>query len=572
MIWLAFLLSAALTAVSTDLNVFAATDADAATTLNCGVNSCGTGTLLDYSFTPTANSWNVVASRSTTGAGNPDLCVYSDAAYTQLRACSDVSPVNGVVEFVAVDYHRASTATAYPRMQRSGSGEVCTELDCGSMLTVDAAPIVLTWTTGNIVKVFNVPVTQGQAYHVYQVVTAGTTDFGMAVMQANGANGYAAGRGSATALADRRGAGLGEGLYFEATRTDTVGLVLWANNAATTANYRIEVRKATRLESDNAISYGGTGMKDFFAVPSNPRGWSVLALRPSSVSDADLRQYDGPDYQTQVGTANATVGVVDYIVTNFANAPEDTAAVLMISTGPLGPYLMDWQEHPTPLVSGNNVTVSLGGRVGTGFTANLSAGTQYQFIFDPDDGTTGDASLALFGPRAAKPDFTHGVRADSVQGSDVWAGAPSGWAAGQGVETFYITPTITGQYFLYAYQKTSSTVAGKLRYFPTSLVGTPAGPPPGTQVALASPWPSPARGQTVRFRVDLANPARAELTILDVRGRTVQKAYGGLLPAGASVLSWDGRAENGLPAAPGLYYARLSTPAGNATQVVVWLR
>jgi len=96
--------------------------------------------------------------------------------------------------------------------------------------------------------------------------------------------------------------------------------------------------------------------------------------------------------------------------------------------------------------------------------------------------------------------------------------------------------------------------------------------PAGTKVALAAPWPSPARGQTVRFRVDLAGPMRADLEIVDVRGRSVKKAYGGILPAGASVLTWDGRGENGLTAAPGLYYARLSTPAGNATQVIVWLR
>ena len=57
-----------------------------------------------------------------------------------------------------------------------------------------------------------------------------------------------------------------------------------------------------------------------------------------------------------------------------------------------------------------------------------------------------------------------------------------------------------------------------------------------------------------------------------MKGRTVKKAYGGILPAGASVLTWDGRAENGLLAAPGLYYARLRTPLGTASQVIVWLR
>jgi hypothetical protein len=115
-------------------------------------------------------------------------------------------------------------------------------------------------------------------------------------------------------------------------------------------------------------------------------------------------------------------------------------------------------------------------------------------------------------------------------------------------------------------------VGGVLRFFPTALLGAPAGPSPGTRVALAAPWPSPAHGESVHLRCDLAQAARADLDILDVRGRTVKKAYGGILPAGASVLSWDGRVENGLVAAPGLYFARLRTPLGTVSQVIVWLR
>jgi hypothetical protein len=571
-IWLAFLLSAVLTSVSSDLNVFAASDADAATTLNCGTPSCGTGTILDYSFTAPANSWAVVAARSTSANGDPDLCVYSNAAYSTLRACSDVSSVNGVVEFVAMDFHRGPGGTNYPRTQRVGSGEVCTQLDCGALLAPDAAPTVLTWFTGNVVRVFNVPVTAGTKYRADVVVTSGTSDFGLAAFRSNQVAGYAAGRGSAVALADKRGAGQGEGIYFEATASDTIGLVLWVNNAATSANYRIEVRTATELVANSPASFGGTGQRDFFYAPTGARGWAVLALRPQPTSDADLRLFDSPDYLTLLSKSNAVIGVVDLVIANYANAPEDTGAVLMVSPGPLGSYLLDWHEHPIALGSGGFVALDLGGRIGNGYTTQLTAGSQYRFQFDPNDGSTGDISLMLFGPRAAVPNFTYGTRADSIIGSDVWATKPAGWNAGEGIEQFNFTPTISGQYFLYAYQKTGASVSGALRYYPTALVGAPAGPPPGTRLALAPPWPSPARGESVRLRCDLAEAARADLDILDVRGRTVKKAYGGILPAGSSVLTWDGRAENGLPAAPGLYYARLRSPLGSVSQVIVWLR
>jgi hypothetical protein len=577
-IWLAFLLSAALTMVGSEFPTFAVSSADAATTLNCGTPSCGTGATQDFSYTPPANSWAVVASRSTTASGDPRVCLYADAAYTQQRACSNASAVPGVVEFTVMDFHRSAAVTNYARMDRlSGSGEVCTQLDCGATLLLpDAAPLNTSWNLGNVVRVFNVPVTAGTTYRADLVVTGGTSNFGLAAFRSNQQANYAAGRSQAVALADRRGNGQGEGIYFEATANDTVGLVLWVNNAATTATFRIKVRTATRLIANVAQTYVGTNQKDFFTVPEDPRGWAVLALRPAQGfqfgPDADLRLFDSPDYLTLLGTSSAEAGIVDFIVANYANAPQDTGAALMISLGPLGSYTMDYFEHPPLLTSGNNAHIDLGGRVGAGVAMNLTANVEYQVLYDPDDGTNGDAALSLYGPRGAKPNFTYGTRADSLQGSDVWGESAGGWPAGDGYETFYFTPTITGQYFVYAYQKRSSRAAGVVRYFPTSLVGVPAGPAPGARVALASPWPSPARGGTVHLRCDLAEAARADLEILDVRGRSVRRAFTGLMAAGATVLTWDGRTESGLLAAPGLYFARLVTPVGRATQVVVWLR
>jgi hypothetical protein len=123
-----------------------------------------------------------------------------------------------------MDFHRGAGGTNYPRTQRVGSGEVCTQLDCGTLLVPGAAPTSLSWFTGNVVKVFNVPVTRD---HVPRLgaVSSGTSDFGLAAFRSNQVAGYAAGRGSAVALADRRGAGQGEGIYFEATANDTIGLV-----------------------------------------------------------------------------------------------------------------------------------------------------------------------------------------------------------------------------------------------------------------------------------------------------------------------------------------------------------
>jgi len=580
-IWLAIILSAALTTVSSDFPTLAVSDADAATTLNCGTPSCGTGATQDFSYSPPSNSWAVVAARSTAASGDARLCLYADAAYTQQRACSNATSLFGGVEFAVMDFHHSPAGTNYARSDRiTGSGEVCTQLDCGATtLVTDAPPVTLSWTTGNLVRVFNVPVAGGQAYRADIVVTSGTADLGLAVFDSHGQANYAADRTAAIALADKRGNGQGEGVYFQAAGDDTVGLVLWANNAATTASFRIEVRTATRIQPNDPVNYGGTAQKDFFTVPSAPRSWTVLSLRPAPIAlppDADLRLYDSPDYLGLLGKSSAEPGVVDFVIANYATAPQDTGAALMISLGPLGTYKLEWTEHPETLLSGINDTLDLGtlGHVGSGRVVSLLAGVQYQFVFDPEDGSRGDAALGLYGPRLGKPVFTYGTRADSIAGSDVFGESTTGWNAGDGIETFLVTPDLTGEYLLYAYQKRSQGVIGDLRFFPTSLVGAPPGPPPGTRVALATPWPSPARGgSSIHLRCDLAAAeGQVRLTIHDVKGRTVRRLFDGALPGGATVLSWDGRDGTGFQAAPGLYFARLTTPRGLATQPLIWLR
>ena len=64
------------------------------------------------------------------------------------------------------------------------------------------------------------------------------------------------------------------------------------------------------------------------------------------------------------------------------------------------------------------------------------------------------------------------------------------------------------------------------------------------------------------------NGGQALIRSLELEG--VEVMFG--LPGGATVLTWDGRDGTGFQAAPGLYFARLSTPRGLATQPLIWLR
>jgi hypothetical protein len=244
----------------------------------------------------------------------------------------------------------------------------------------------------------------------------------------------------------------------------------------------------------------------------------------------------------------------------------------MSSLGPLGNYKMEWLVTLPALDAGVVEPIDLAGRISDARRVTLTAGVEYQFKFEPLVGTTGDVSSGLYGPKPAKPLFTYGTRADSIAGSDVWGEQPTGWQAGQGIEEFLFTPTLSGEYLWYLYCKRSAGAGGEIRYFPTSLLGVGD----AAQGSFSAAWPSPARpGQIVRFRVELSTAAPVRLMLVDSRGRVIRHLWQGTMAAGVHVPSWDGRTDDGALAPAGLYFARLERPAaagGDAVRRVVWVR
>ena len=105
---------------------------------------------------------------------------------------------------------------------------------------------------------------------------------------------------------------------------------------------------------------------------------------------------------------------------------------------------------------------------------------------------------------------------------------------------------------LFAYGRNDATVV--LAHNPFLL----AAPPPrvGGELALrVSPNPM-QRSATVSFT--LARPARVELTVFDVGGRTLRRLVRERLEPGAHRFGWDGGDDAGHPAGPGIYFAELS--------------
>lgn len=61
--------------------------------------------------------------------------------------------------------------------------------------------------------------------------------------------------------------------------------------------------------------------------------------------------------------------------------------------------------------------------------------------------------------------------------------------------------------------------------------------------------------------VDLAGPAPVRIDVYDLAGRRIRNLADREFPRGATVLAWDGRDAGGAPVRPGVYFARLRSPA-----------
>jgi choice-of-anchor B domain-containing protein len=142
---------------------------------------------------------------------------------------------------------------------------------------------------------------------------------------------------------------------------------------------------------------------------------------------------------------------------------------------------------------------------------------------------------------------------------DTTRGAENAWEE-QTIEVArFLTPTAQMRLrFIAADRGFPSIVEAALDDITTYDAGYgPLGVPPaaGHSLRFRSPWPNPATGAvTLVLELPAAGPAEVEL--IDTAGRRVRTLYRGSAPAGPLELRWDGTADDGRLAPPGLYFAR----------------
>ncbi len=102
----------------------------------------------------------------------------------------------------------------------------------------------------------------------------------------------------------------------------------------------------------------------------------------------------------------------------------------------------------------------------------------------------------------------------------------------------------------------------------TVAVEESAGP---ARLSLATPRPNPS-SSTTRLEFTLETPSRVDVSVFDAAGRRVAALLSDEVAAGPHSVTWDGRMADGRTAAPGLYFARVSTPVGMASRRLVRAR
>jgi hypothetical protein len=106
--------------------------------------------------------------------------------------------------------------------------------------------------------------------------------------------------------------------------------------------------------------------------------------------------------------------------------------------------------------------------------------------------------------------------------------------------------------------------------FSSTVDATPAGAAPPV-LELRSVMPNPSLG-SVRFTFSLPAAGVYKLEIFDASGRLVARPLDRLMPEGPNAVAWNGTDTEGRRAPSGVYFGRLSGPAGAARRQFVLLR
>jgi hypothetical protein len=129
----------------------------------------------------------------------------------------------------------------------------------------------------------------------------------------------------------------------------------------------------------------------------------------------------------------------------------------------------------------------------------------------------------------------------------------------------YVNPAAPNR-LLWGFRYTSLQPPASLLIYVDALTGVSVNDKPAApnEFVLQSAYPNPIRhGQNVQWSFSAPVVVEARASVYNVLGQRVVQLLNGKLPAGESLVRWDGRLASGLPAASGAYFLRFEYRLAN---------
>ena len=293
----------------------------------------------------------------------------------------------------------------------------------------------------------------------------------------------------------------------------------------------------------NAVNYNGSVIGGWVETPQGP--WRPAVWANGSLELLTDWQLGGIAGSGEVKAVSPDGNIaVGYCVNSDAPSRQRAAAMWKRVNGVWGPtQFLGWVDASEPEYGINIANcVSADGRIAAGYAAtDGSPFTATAFIWTPETGVKDVHEWLATNGVFLDPNFAiQGLQAMTPDGQQIFGTGRM------------LTPPYTTKSF---------------RITVPATLDAPA-PVAVSRLELSVPRPNPSRDFT-RLEFSLATESDVDLSVYDASGRLVQTLLSGSQPAGRQSVTWNGRESSGRAAPAGLYFARVVTPHGSASQRIV---
>ncbi|MHC4365028.1 MAG: S8 family serine peptidase [Planctomycetota bacterium] len=341
---------------------------------------------MDFDFEIKSHDWCGIAINPST---DHDIKVDNDP---NLSSPYQSSTYTGTTrDFVVTNGHNWGNVTHYAQVYFSPASSYTIEAQWDAYdLSVSSTGYSDDIGSGEVIQMYEVPLTTGNTYDVTVDITSNNADLAVYVFEPTRNSGR---RIDFDWMANGAGAGGDEQLSFDANTTGDYGIAV-INENAKSANYTIKVEKqvAESLPDDETEEHDGNDVPGNYSFQVKNYDWGIIAMRPQT--DMNLCVFDSFDFNSSYSCSTSPApNVCDFVLVNghYWGYATHYAEV----SGTPGSYSIEaqWEAYDLTPSSEHEDFMDYGELVQT-YEARLVQGRTYDVELNV---LSGDANLAIYG-------------------------------------------------------------------------------------------------------------------------------------------------------------------------------